>query len=65
MSLRAGDSSEDKDSGSRKLSLSPTQFLDSFATGVLGGSKPIQQESPMQALGAKRNEKLHAWLSQV
>jgi hypothetical protein len=38
------DGNEEKDSGSRKLSLSsPTQFLDSLATGVLGRSKSKQQ----------------------
>ncbi len=59
------DSSDEKDSGSRKISLSPTQYLASFATGALGGSKPARQSSmerpsarssAMQALGAKLKE---------
>jgi hypothetical protein len=58
-------SSEDEESGSRKLSLSPSQFLTSFPTGALSGNKPKQQRSlerpsalssPVQALGAKRKE---------
>jgi hypothetical protein len=36
------DSSDKKDSGSRKFSLSPTQFLGSLATGSLTVSKPRQ-----------------------
>jgi hypothetical protein len=56
------DSSDKKDSESRKLSLSPTKFLDSFATGALERSKPKQRGSmerpsalstPTQALRAK------------
>jgi hypothetical protein len=58
-------SSKDEESGARKLSLSPTQYLANFATGALGGSKPARQRSmerpsalssPVQALGAKRKE---------
>jgi hypothetical protein len=39
----SNDSSEEMDSGSRKNSLPPTQFFNSFVTGALAGSKPDQQ----------------------
>jgi hypothetical protein len=38
-------SSEEKVSGSRKNSLSPTQYLGSLATDILSESKPRQQGS--------------------
>jgi hypothetical protein len=56
---------EVKDSGSRKLSLSPTQFLESKVLGALRGSSAMQQRAmerlsaltaPIQALGAKGKE---------
>ncbi len=62
--ITLSDGSE-KVSGSRKLFLSPTQFLGSLTTGVLGGSKPRQQGSmerpsalstPTGALRAKGKE---------
>jgi hypothetical protein len=40
--ITLSDESDEKDSRSRKNSLSPTQFFNSFVTGALAGSKPDQ-----------------------
>jgi hypothetical protein len=64
--ITLSDESVDKeDSGSRKLSLSPTQFLQSRATGTLNRSRAMRQEamenpsalaSPVQVLEVKGKE---------
>jgi hypothetical protein len=56
------DSSDKEDSAQRKLSLSPTQFLESIATGALKGSRAVRQRAmerpsalnaPIQVIEAK------------
>jgi hypothetical protein len=46
------DSSDKEDSAQRKLSLSPTQFLESKATGPLKGSRATMQQRAMERLSA-------------
>ena len=59
------DSCDKEDSAQRKLSLSPTQFLESKATGPLSGSRAMQQRAmerlsapnaPIQVIEAKAAE---------